>query len=218
MLNIIDLSVRDVLQGLNLAVKPKELVLVVGANGSGKTTLFNTILGAVKPTKGKIVVNGKDVTNIPQYKRVYWISSVLQDPRSGSIGKMTILENMSLAYMRRGYKRISNKIVNYFKEKLSILEMGLEYRLSERVENLSGGQRQALSLTMSIADDCNLLLLDEITSALDPKSSAMVMKITDKIVKYENKTCLLITHDIKHINSFNGRIFEMKNGKLVATS
>jgi putative ABC transport system ATP-binding protein len=202
------------LKNLDLTIQPNEFVLIIGANGSGKTTLFGSISGAIRPKAGQILLNGANVTNTPQYKRAHLISSVSQDPRSGTIGKMTILENMCIAYMRSGYKKISNNIVEYFKKKLSVLEMGLESRLSEYVSVLSGGQRQALSLVMSVIDDCKLLLLDEITSALDPKASSMVMRITDKLVRNEGKTCLFITHDTKHMNCFDGRVLEMKDGKL----
>ncbi|MDR1032320.1 MAG: ATP-binding cassette domain-containing protein [Holosporales bacterium] len=214
MLSISNLCVRDVLKNLDLTIQPNEFVLIIGANGSGKTTLFGSISGAIRPKAGQILLNGANVTNTPQYKRAHLISSVSQDPRSGTIGKMTILENMCIAYMRSGYKKISNNIVEYFKKKLSVLEMGLESRLSEYVSVLSGGQRQALSLVMSVIDDCKLLLLDEITSALDPKASSMVMRITDKLVRNEGKTCLFITHDTKHMNCFDGRVLEMKDGKL----
>jgi putative ABC transport system ATP-binding protein len=218
MLNLINISFKNILKNLTLTVRPGEFLVIVGANGTGKTTLFNVISGAVSPKSGRIIVNGEDITNIPQYKRSRRISSVVQDPKMGTIGEMTILENMNMAYMRRKGKKTSKKIVDYFREKLSILEINLENRMNEYVKNLSGGQRQALSLVMATLTDYDLLLLDELTAALDPKTSDMVMEMTNKIVSHENKTCLLITHNTKYMSSFGDRTLEMKDGALGAIS
>ncbi|MDR0942514.1 MAG: ATP-binding cassette domain-containing protein [Holosporales bacterium] len=215
MLKLINVSVRETLKNLSLEVQKGEFVLIVGANGTGKTTLFNAISGAVGLKNGKVVLNGKDLTNSPPYKRAKLISRVLQEPSLGTIADMTILENMGLAYMRKKYKKISRKVVDYFKEKLNMLGMGLENRLTEYVKNLSGGQKQLLSLAMATIDDYELLLLDEITAALDPQTSETVMNIAQKIISQEKKTCLLITHNVKHMDTFGNRVLEMKNGKLV---
>ncbi|MDR0625399.1 MAG: ATP-binding cassette domain-containing protein [Holosporales bacterium] len=216
MLRLSGISIRNTLRGLDLTVGRDEFVLVIGANGAGKTTLFNIISGAAIPAAGKIFFNDRDVTALPQHKRAKWISSVLQDPRQGTVAEMTILENLALSYMRNSHKRITKSTVELFKKKLSVLEMNLENRLSERAGDLSGGQRQALSLIMATVADYDLLLLDEITSSLDQKNSLMVMRIAEKVVTTEKKACMLITHDANHIKYFNGRVLEMKNGALAS--
>ncbi|MDR1907875.1 MAG: ATP-binding cassette domain-containing protein [Holosporales bacterium] len=218
MLSLSNVSVRNTLNDLTLTVKSDEFVLIVGANGAGKTTLFNVISGEIKPRSGKILFKNMDITDTPQHKRTKWIASVLQDPRLGTVGEMTILENLSLAYIRNGYKKLTGSTIAFFKDKLRILEMNLENRLYEQTRNLSGGQRQALSLIMATITDYDLLLLDEITASLDPKNSSMVMKIAEKIVALEKKACMLITHNTKHIESFGSRILEMRNGGLVQVS
>jgi putative ABC transport system ATP-binding protein len=199
-------------------VEQNEFVLIVGANGAGKTTLFNVISGAAKPRSGKVFFKNTDITDVAQYKRAKWISCVLQDPRQGTVGEMTILENLSVSYMRNGCKNINSATVEFFKQKLSVLGMNLETRLHERARDLSGGQRQALSIIMATITDYDVLLLDEITSSLDKKNSSMVMKIAEKIVAMEKKACVLITHDSNYIKSSNNRVLEMRNGNLVAVS
>jgi putative ABC transport system ATP-binding protein len=215
MLNLSNININNILRDLNLTVKHDEFVLIVGANGTGKTTLFNVISGAAKPNSGKIVFKDSDITNVPQHKRTRWISSVLQDPRQGTVGEMTILENLSISYMRRGCKKITKLTIEFFKKKLSVLDMNLENRLHDRAGDLSGGQRQALSLVMATIADYDLLLLDEITSSLDKKNSSVVMKMAERIVGLEKKACVLITHDTNYIKSFDSRVLEMKNGALV---
>jgi putative ABC transport system ATP-binding protein len=214
MLSLCNINVRNTLIDLNFTLKRNEFVLGIGANGAGKTTLFNIISGAAKPRSGQIIFAGNDITNVPQHKRSKWISSVLQDPRHGTVGEMTILENLSISYMRNGYKKITRETIEFFRKKLNILEMGLENRLNERVRNLSGGQRQALSIVMSTITDYDILLLDEITSSLDQKNSSMVMKVAEKVAVVEKKACMLVTHDASHMKSFNHRILEMRNGTL----
>jgi putative ABC transport system ATP-binding protein len=214
MLSLINISFKNILKNLTLTVKPGEFLVIVGANGTGKTTLFNVISGAISPRSGEIIVNGENITNVPQYKRSRRISSVVQDPKCGTVGEMTILENMSMAYMRKKCTKNPRRIIDYFKEKLRVLGIGLENRLNEYVRNLSGGQRQALSLVMATLADYDLLLLDELTAALDPRTSDMVMEMTNKIVSCEKKTCLLITHNTKYMSSFGDRTLEMKDGAL----
>ncbi|MDR0744859.1 MAG: ATP-binding cassette domain-containing protein [Holosporales bacterium] len=213
MLKLDNICVRSTLKNLSLTVNTGEFVLIVGANGTGKTTLFNTISGTIFPAKGTIYIDETDITKMPQHKRSRMVSSVIQDPTVGTIGEMSILENLSLAHMRGG-KKVLKKDIEYFRERLTILEMNLENRLEEYVKNLSGGQRQALSLVMATITDYDVLLLDEITAALDPKTSDIVMKIASKIVLQENKTCLLITHNSRYINSHTHRILRMIDGKL----
>ncbi|MDR1288884.1 MAG: ATP-binding cassette domain-containing protein [Holosporales bacterium] len=221
MLELIDISVGNILIGLSMVIRRGEYVLITGENGAGKTTLFNTISGIIKPDSGRLMLNDRDITNLPPYKRAVWISSVLQDPRVGTIGEMTIAENLYLASMRRkspGQNKCMKKSIAFFKEKLKVLEMNLENRLDEKVRNLSGGQRQALSLVMATIADYELLLLDEITASLDPKNSKTIMNLVDKIVRDKGKTCLVITHDTDCIEAFRGSRLILSNGKVAKST
>jgi len=215
MLTLNNIYVGKILEDINLHVEEGEFVLVVGPNGAGKTTLFNVISGRIFPSSGSISIAEQDVTRLPQHKRSSLVSSVLQNPRMGTINNMTILENLSLAYIRTENRKITPKTVAYFKEKLSILGMNLENRIEEYAKNLSGGQRQALCMIMAIIADYKVLLLDEVTSALDPSSSDMIVEIINKIVSMEKKTCLLITHNLQQMKNLGNRTLLIKEGKLV---
>ncbi|MDR0407241.1 MAG: ATP-binding cassette domain-containing protein [Holosporales bacterium] len=218
MLQLKNITVRNVLHNLNLTVDTGDFILLIGENGAGKTTLFNTISGDLIPKSGSIIIDGRDVTCIPQHKRAVLVSSVLQDPRSGTVGGMTLRENLHIAYTRgkRRHLKISNSCLreDLYKEKLSLLGMNLENRLDEYVENLSGGQRQALSIILSIIADSKIILLDEITAALDAKSSYSIMEIVDKTIRQGQKTCLMITHDISHTTQFGDKVLLLKKGTL----
>jgi putative ABC transport system ATP-binding protein len=218
MLQLTNINVRNVLVDLNLAVKKNEFVLVMGDNGAGKTTLFNTISGHIIPKSGSVEIDGEDVTDVPQYERASIVSNVLQDPKVGTIASMSVRENLNIAYMR-GKKRgvaISDSLSRdaLYVEKLSALNMGIEKRLDEYVGNLSGGQRQALSMVTSIVANSKILLLDEITAALDAKTSETILKIAAETVRREKKTCLMITHNLKHINCIGDRALRLKDGNL----
>lgn len=217
MLELENICVRNVLNDLNLKVDDGEFVVIVGENEAGKSTLFNVISASIKPRSGKVFINGKNMNLLPSREKTMIVSNVLQDPKLGTIGNMTILENLKIAY-KRGQKRFcsisSGSLKNSFKERLSILKMGLENRLDEYVKNLSGGQRQALSLVMSTLSDYEILLLDEITASLDKKSSSIVMEIAKDIAKRDNKICLTITHDLNYLSTFRGKILELKDGRL----
>lgn len=216
MLQLNDICIRNTLNGFNLRVSEGEFIFIIGANGAGKTTLFNVISGSEMPKSGKIIINNQDVTPLPQYKRAKWISSVLQDPKVGTVEEMTILENLTISYDRGNRRSISIKNKeDFFKQKLSILGMGLENRLDDYVKDLSGGQRQVLSLIMATIADYDILLLDEITSALDPVASDLVIETTKKILSIEKKTCLFITHNMQHISKFSGRVVEILNGQAI---
>jgi putative ABC transport system ATP-binding protein len=218
MLQLNNINVRNVLVDLNLTVKKNEFVLVVGDNGAGKTTLFNTISGYIVPKSGSIKIDGNDVTNIPQHERASVVSNVLQDPKAGTIANMTVRENLNIAYMRgkSRYASISDSPERdlLYVKKLGALNMHLEKRLDEYVGNLSGGQRQALSMVMSIIANSKILLLDEITAALDPKTSENILKIATDTVRREKKTCLMITHNIKHIDHIGDKVLRLKDGNL----
>ncbi|WP_018122597.1 ABC transporter ATP-binding protein [Wohlfahrtiimonas chitiniclastica] len=212
---------REVLSNLNLEVKKGEFSVIIGGNGAGKSTLFNVISGFMKPAKGRILIDDVDVTNASQQKRAKDVSIVMQDPRVGTMERMTILENMAFAAKRgkfRGLQFFNGKAQReFFQDRLSLLNMGLEDRLSDSVMNLSGGQRQALSLIMAILADSKILLLDEITAALDPKIAETVMYLANKIVEDSDLTCLMITHNMHHAIEYGDRTMLLKNGQFLKT-
>ncbi len=219
MLNLKNIYVRNVLVDLNLTVNEGEFVLVIGENGAGKTTLFNTISGSVAPSGGSIFIAGKNVTNEPQYLRAKLVANVFQDPKVGTVANMSVRDNLNMAYMR-GRKRTllapscSKKRDDFFREKL--VEIGLENRLDSLAGELSGGQRQALSIIMALMTDSKIVLLDEITAALDSENSKKVLQIIDKCVYKQKKTCLMITHNKDQINQLGDRTLILKNGKLAS--
>jgi putative tryptophan/tyrosine transport system ATP-binding protein len=209
---------RHVIKDLNLEVKKGEFIVIIGSNGAGKTTLFNAISGIAELDSGKVLLDKTDITNITPCKRASLISKVLQDPRSATIPNMTIEENLSFAYLK-GRKRFlkpfkNKKREDLFKSKLKLLDMNLENRLNIPVSSLSGGQRQVLSLVMSLLTKSKLLLLDEITSALDPKMANLVMEITNKLVRSEKITTLMITHNMNHAISYGDRTILLIDGKI----
>lgn len=207
---------RQILKNLSLTVANNEFVTVIGGNGAGKSTMLNIVSGYLKPDSGKITLDSKDITKTKQTSRSAFIAQVMQDPKAGTMENMTILENMAFA-LKRGQSRnliplSNNTRKKLFKEKLATLGMGLENRLDELVSNLSGGQRQALSLIMAIIANSKLLLLDEITAALDPKIAETVMQIANKIIKKEQRACIMITHNMAHAIKYSDRIVVLKNG------
>lgn len=210
---------RQILKNLNLTVDTGEFVVIIGGNGAGKSTMFNIISGFLKPDIGKIIIDGIDVTSMPQNSRASMVAKVMQDPRIGVMENATIFENMALAYKRgqpRGLSLFSTKSRRkLFSEKLSMLNIGLENRLDEVAANLSGGQRQALSLIMAIIADSKILLLDEITAALDPGASKNVIKLANKIIKEEKRTTIMITHDMKDALEYGDRILVLKEGTII---
>jgi putative ABC transport system ATP-binding protein len=213
-----NITVRNILKNLNLTVNKNEFMLIVGENGAGKTTLFNTISGYTRAQSGKIMIDKIEVTSMPQYSRASFLANVFQDPKLGTIGGMTIRENMNMSYMRGKSRKFamssSRDRDDLYVEHLKILNMNLENRLDDLVESLSGGQRQALSIIMSLIADSKLLLLDEITAALDPKSSENILGIVDKTIRQKKITCIMITHNLKHIGKFGDKTFILQNGRL----
>ena len=217
MLKMENITVRNTLINLNLEVKEGEFIVIVGENGAGKTTLFNTISGIIQPTRGSIFIADQNVTTKSQNLRSSLVANVFQDPKVGTIGNMSIRENLNMALMR-GKKRglqncCSENRDQLFKEKLSELGINLEKRLDDRVNQLSGGQRQALSITMALLADSKILLLDEITAALDSVNSEKIMKIVNEKCIKAKKTCLMITHNQDQMQKFGNRVLTLKNGK-----
>lgn len=210
---------RKVLQGLNLTVASGEFLVLLGGNGAGKSTLFNVIAGGIKPDAGKLCIDGQEVTAMSHAQRAQAVSKVMQDPMQGTIAQMSILENMAFAY-RRGQKRGLSLYDNQarrelFQDKLRLLGIGLEKRMHDQVSGLSGGQRQALSMIMAMLQPAKILLLDEITAALDPASTVAVMDLANRIVREQRLTCVMITHDMAHAIQYGDRLVWLKDGQCV---
>ena len=207
------------LNGLSLHLKPGDFVTVIGGNGAGKSTMLNAVAGAYPVDEGSITIDGVDVTHLPEYKRAKYIGRVFQDPMMGTAATMQIEENLALA-ARRGKMRtlrpgITQKEREQYKEQLKILDLGLEDRLTAKVGLLSGGQRQALTLLMAAMQKPKLLLLDEHTAALDPKTAAKVLEATQRIVEKNNLTTLMITHNMRDAIAYGNRLIMMSDGKVV---
>ncbi|MBR5004989.1 MAG: ABC transporter ATP-binding protein [Erysipelotrichaceae bacterium] len=210
---------KKALNGLNLTIEEGEFVTVIGGNGAGKSTLLNAISGVWKPDWGTIEVDGIDVTDMPEHKRAQFLGRVFQDPMKGTAPDMEIAENLAIA-SKRGLKRKFRRGVTktgrkYYKELLATLELGLEERLSTKVGLLSGGQRQAVTLLMATMNHPKLLLLDEHTAALDPKTASKVLYLTNKIVKENNLTALMITHNMHDAIAYGNRLIMMHEGEIL---
>ena len=211
---------KKALEGLNLQLEQGDFVTILGSNGAGKSTLFNTIAGTFRPDSGKVFLDGKDITNFPDYKRSKDIGRLFQDPLKGTAPNMTIEENLALAYLRANhatspFSMITKKDRAEFREKLSMLGLGLEDRMNQPVGLLSGGQRQALTLLMATLVTPKILLLDEHTAALDPGTAEVVLELTKKIVAENNITCLMITHNLASSLDLGNRTIMMQNGHIV---
>ena len=207
------------LQGVSLNIADGEFVTVIGTNGAGKSTFLNAISGAVRVDSGSIVINGTDVTKKPTHQRSHWVVRVFQDPMAGTCEALTIEENMALAF-KRGDTRSLKSALNHnnrelFREKLAILKLGLENRLTDRMGLLSGGQRQAVSLLMASLQPSKILLLDEHTAALDPKTAAFVLELTDTIVNEGKLTTMMVTHSMQQALSHGTRTVMLHRGQVV---
>lgn len=212
-------NAKKALNGLNLMIEDGEFVTVIGGNGAGKSTLLNAISGVWKPDWGTIEVDGVDVTDMPEHKRAQFLGRVFQDPMKGTAPDMEIAENLAIA-SKRGLKRKFRRGVTktgrkQYKELLATLELGLEERLSTKVGLLSGGQRQALTLLMATMNRPKLLLLDEHTAALDPKTASKVLYLTDKIIKENKLTALMITHNMHDAIAYGNRLIMMHEGEIL---
>ncbi len=207
------------LSGLNLELQPGDFVTVIGGNGAGKSTMLNTVAGVYPVDEGHIYIDGVDVTKLPEFKRAKYIGRVFQDPMMGTAATMQIEENLALA-ARRGKMRtllpgITKQERETYREQLKILELGLEDRMTAKVGLLSGGQRQALTLLMATLQKPKLLLLDEHTAALDPKTAAKVLETTQRIVEKSNLTTLMITHNMRDAINYGNRLIMMYDGHIV---
>lgn len=210
---------KPALNGLSLSLEAGDFVTVIGGNGAGKSTTMNAISGVFPVDSGEIIINGHNVTKLPEYKRAAYIGRVFQDPMRGTCANMQIEENLAIAY-RRGQRNslrwsAKSKDKALFRERLAMLDLGLENRMSSRVGLLSGGQRQALTLLMATLKSPNLLLLDEHTAALDPKTAAKVLALTEKIISEQNLTTIMITHNMRDALRYGNRLVMLHDGKVL---
>ena len=210
---------KQALCDLSLELREGDFVTVIGGNGAGKSTMLNCVAGVFGVESGRILIDGVDVTHLPEYKRAKYIGRVFQDPMMGTAATMQIEENLALA-ARRGQHRtlrpgITKQERDAYREQLKILDLGLEDRLTTKVGLLSGGQRQALTLLMATLKQPKLLLLDEHTAALDPKTAAKVLELTDKIVSESGLTALMVTHNMTDAIRHGNRLIMMNHGKII---
>lgn len=210
---------NHVLKGINLEVEDGDFISIIGGNGAGKSTFLNSIAGSLAVDEGTIIIDGQDVTSLTAHKRANLVARVFQDTRMGTASRLTIEENMTIAD-RRGKSfgfatGVKDKQRKRFKEELKRLDLGLENRLSAEVGALSGGQRQALTLLMATLQKPKVLLLDEHTAALDPKTSDMVLQLTTEVVNQDKLTTLMITHDMEQAINMGNRLLMMDNGRVV---
>ena len=210
---------KKALDDVSLHLEKGDFVTLIGSNGAGKSTLMAAVAGEFYPDEGCVMLDGRDVTFVPDHKRARQIGRLFQDPLKGTAPHMTIEENMALA-MRRGEKRtlrwgISNMERDMYREQLRTLGLGLEDRMSSKVGLLSGGQRQALTLLMAALRTPKLLLLDEHTAALDPKTAAKVLELTEKIVDEQKLTAMMVTHNMKDAIAMGNRLIMMNAGRIV---
>ncbi|HIT89992.1 MAG TPA: ABC transporter ATP-binding protein [Candidatus Merdenecus merdavium] len=210
---------KKALNGLNLHLNPKDFVTIIGGNGAGKSTILNMIAGVYPIDSGSIVLNNVDISHLPEHKRASLLGRVFQDPMMGTAADMEIQENLALA-LRRGKKRglswgITNEERKQYQEALATLDLGLEHRMTSKVGLLSGGQRQALTLLMATLKRPELLLLDEHTAALDPKTAKNVLDLTEEIVKTNELTALMVTHNMKDAIKYGNRLIMMHEGQVI---
>lgn len=210
---------KKALNGLNLSMKDGDFVTVIGGNGAGKSTMLNMIAGVYPIDKGKVILNGENISRWSEHKRARFLGRVFQDPMTGTAADMEIQENLALAY-RRGKRRgmrwaITKDEKEKYRESLKVLGLGLENRMTSKVGLLSGGQRQALTLLMATLRQPDLLLLDEHTAALDPKTAAKVLEITEQIVAENHLTTIMITHNMKDAIRMGNRLVMMHDGRII---
>lgn len=207
------------LNGVNLNLNPGDFLTIIGGNGAGKSTTLNAIAGVWPVDEGKIIVDGTDITKLSEHKRAAYLGRVFQDPMTGTAATMSIQENMAIA-ARRGERRglswgITKKERDHYRELLKELDLGLEDRLTSKVGLLSGGQRQAITLLMASLKKPKLLLLDEHTAALDPKTAAKVLTISDKIIEENQLTAMMVTHNMKDAIAHGNRLIMMHEGRII---
>ena len=206
-------------EDFSLTIKDRQFVSVVGSNGSGKTSMLNIICGSIPLDSGRIIIGGKDITSMPEYRRQRRIGRVYQNPAMGTCPHMTILENMALADNKgKPFNLLpgtNRQRINYYKEQLHSLGLGLEDKLHVKVGVLSGGQRQAMALLMSTMTPIEFLILDEHTAALDPKTAEVIRELTDQIVREKNLTTIMVTHNLRYAVEYGDRLIMMHQGNAI---
>lgn len=206
------------LKNVNLSVNKGDFITVIGSNGAGKSTLYNIISGNLQPTTGSIKLNNQDITKLPEYKRAQYFGRIFQNPLLGTAGKMSLADNMMIC-SKKGWKglkiSLSKQRREEFKEELKKLNMGLENRLNDNVSQFSGGQRQALTLLMTVMSKPQILLLDEHTAALDPTNADIVMKLTKEFAEKYNLTVMMVTHNMQHALNYGNRLLMMDAGEII---
>lgn len=206
------------LKNINLSVNKGDFITVIGSNGAGKSTLYNIISGNLQPTTGSIKLNNQDITKLPEYKRAQYFGRIFQNPLLGTAGKMSLADNMMIC-SKKGWKglkiSLSKQRREEFKEELKKLNMGLETRLNDNVSQFSGGQRQALTLLMTVMSKPQILLLDEHTAALDPTNADIVMKLTKEFAEKYNLTVMMVTHNMQHALDYGNRLLMMDAGEII---
>lgn len=210
---------KRALNGINLKLEEGDFVTIIGGNGAGKSTMLNAIAGTWPVDSGSVIIDGEDITGLSEHKRAGYLGRVFQDPMNGTAADMEIEENLAIA-KRRGQKRtlkwgITRKEREEYVELLKMLDLGLESRMRTKVGLLSGGQRQALTLLMATLKKPKLLLLDEHTAALDPKTAAKVLELSDKIIAENNLTALMVTHNMKDAIAHGNRLIMMWDGQII---
>lgn len=211
-------SKECILKDISIDIKKGEFISIIGPNGSGKTTLLKAIKGSLKIKKGKIIIDGKDITNMPESKRSAFIAKIEQDPKNGTIESMTIEENMQIGFLRGIKKNLafykSKQKKEQFIKKLSIISKDISNNMDKKVCDLSGGQRQALGILMQMTTDFDIALLDEVTSALDIKTATKVMDFMVDMIREKQKTTIMVTHNINEAIKYSDKILLLSNGKL----
>ena len=209
---------NHVLKDVDLHIKHGDFITIIGSNGAGKSTLFNVISGNQRPNSGKVIINDKDVTSHPEYKRARYIGRIFQDPLLGTAGNMSIIDNM-LVTGSKGFKglkiSLNKQKREYFREQLTRLDIELENRMNDNVGMLSGGQRQALTLLMMALSKPELVLLDEHTAALDPRNAGKVMELTDRFIEEYGFTVMMITHNMQQAIDHGNRLLMMDEGRII---
>ena len=209
---------NEALKNINLKINDGDFITVIGSNGAGKSTLYNIISGNMHPSHGTITLDSKDITNEPEYKRAKYMGRIFQNPLLGTAGKMSLQDNMMIC-SNKGWKglRISlnKKKQAFFREELKKLNMGLEDRLNDNVDQFSGGQRQALTLLMAVLSKPQILLLDEHTAALDPTNADIVMKLTKEFADNYNLTVMMVTHNMQQALDYGNRLLMMDGGEII---
>ena len=211
---------KKAVEDLSLTLASGDFVTIIGGNGAGKSTLFNAVAGVFYVDEGRVILDGEDMTFLPEYKRSNHLGRLFQDPLKGTAPHMTIEENLALAYLRSVRTRspfgtVSKKDREYFRERLAALGLGLEDKLDVKAGVLSGGQRQAMALLMSTMTPIEFLILDEHTAALDPKTAEVIMELTDRIIREKKLTALMVTHNLRYAVEYGNRLLMMHQGQAV---